>query len=264
MTRKFALVTGASSGIGKELARLLARGGYDLLVVARDEKALEKLKTELHARYGTDVHVLAFDLAHQNSALKVADKAATLPGTVEVLVNNAGFGDYGSFSQSDWNKISKMINLNIYSLTYLTWLLLPHMLKSGKGRVLNVASTAAFFPGPLMSVYYASKAYVRSFSLGLSQELRGSGVTVTTLFPGPTDSSFQKRAKMGQSRLAKNKRLAAAYEVAHYGYEKMMEGKKIAVPGIGNKLSVFAGHLLPDTISARLVYMAQRPRKSAK
>ena len=264
MTRRFALITGASSGIGKELARLLARGGYDLLAVARNKQALESLKDELYARYGTEVHILAFDLAHQNSALKVAEAAAALPGRVEILVNNAGIGDYSFLADADWHRISQMINLNIYTPTYLTKLILPQMLKAKNGRILNVASTAAFFPGPLMSVYYASKSYLRSFSLGLARELKGTGISVTVLFPGGTDSKFFKRAGMEKSRLAAKKRLANAYEVAQFGYEKMMEGKKIAIPGAGGKIMALLSRLLPETVLASLAYQAQKPSKKVK
>jgi short-subunit dehydrogenase len=183
---KCALITGASSGIGRELATLFARDGYDLTLVARDRAMLARIGDELTRVHGVAVDVIAQDLSHPNAAAEVYRELKRRSIKIDVLVNNAGFGTYGPFVDSDAATESEMLQLNIVALTKLTRLFLEDMLAKREGRILNVASTAAFQPGPLMAVYYASKAYVLSFSEALANELRDSGVTVSTLCPGPT------------------------------------------------------------------------------
>jgi short-subunit dehydrogenase len=253
---KWAVVTGASSGIGYEIAQLLARGGYDLLVVARSRDNLEELERELERRYETEVKVLVQDLAKPHSAEKVYEAARQLPGDVEVLINNAGFGDYAEFTDSDWKKTHDMINLNTLSLTYLTRLFAPGMATRGRGRILNVASTAAFFPGPNMAVYHATKHYVKALSVALAEELRGTGVTITTLCPGATASNFQAVAHLDNSQLVRGRKLPISREVAEFGYDAMMDGKGLVVPGVTNKIAVFLSRFLPLQLAARLVARA--------
>ena len=246
-----ALVTGASSGIGRDLARLLAADGYDVVLVARRADALEALAAELGG-----ARVLAADLADPAAPAKLA---AEVPD-VDVLVNNAGVGDYGPFAEADLAKTLGMLQLNVAALTELTRRYLPGMLKRGNGRVLNLASTAAFQPGPLMAVYYATKAYVLSFSEAVAEEVRGQGVTVTALCPGPTASGFQAGAGMEESRLVKGRRLPTSEQVARAGYRAMRRGRVVAVVGVGNRVLAASVRLSPRFVIRRVVKRMQGSR----
>lgn len=252
-----ALITGATSGIGLELAKQLGNNGYDLVIVAQDRQKLEATKRLLEST-GITVATITQDLAQENAAQYVCDQLAVKKIEIDVLVNNAGFGDFGPFDESDWKKINDMMHLNIITLTHLTRLLLPGMRTRRHGKILNVASTAAFRAGPLMSVYYASKAFVLSFSEGIGEELEGSGVTVTALCPGATASGFQKASQMEHSALVKGRTLASAKEVAAYGYRAMEQGKRVAIHGWSNKFLIFLTRLLPRRFSARVIRFLQR------
>lgn len=230
----WALVTGASGGIGLEIARELARTGHALLLVARDGQRLSELAARLKAEHGVPVEWQACDLAADGAVEALAAHLAQAGITPSVLVNNAGFGVYGEHAQTDWQQEHGMIELNITALTALTKQLLPGMLAQRRGRILNVASTAAFQPGPYMAVYYATKAYVLSYSEALAEELAGSGVTVTALCPGPTATGFSARASAGDSALFKGRRLPDAAEVARYGVRAMGRGRRVAVHGCVN------------------------------
>lgn len=232
---KTALITGASSGIGLELAHVFAREGHNLLITARRTDRLEALKNELEKDYDIDVHIYAADLSENHVPQQIYDFAKSRSVDIDFLVNNAGIGDYGFFHESDWNTIGTMIDLNIRSLTHLTRLFLPDMIKKERAYIMNMASTAAFQPGPLMSVYYASKHYVLAFSEAIANELNGTGVTVTTLCPGPTESEFQEKANMKKSKLFDHLPVATSEEVAEYGYKAMLKGKRVAVHGFLNK-----------------------------
>lgn len=231
-----ALITGASSGIGWELANVCARNKINLVLVARSENKLNELGSKLKAEHGISVSVVAKDLSNPDTAKEVFDFCTQHNITVDYLVNNAGFGDFGMFVDSVWEKQRQMIDLNITTLTYLTHLFLPGMVARKSGRIMNVASTAAFQPGPTMSVYYATKAYVLHFSEAIANELEGSGVTVTALCPGATESGFQTVADLHESKLVKGKKLPSSLEVAEYGFKQMMKGKKVAIHGIKNYL----------------------------
>lgn len=243
-----ALVTGASSGIGLELVRLLAADGHDVVCVARSAARLDELVAELGG-----ARALVADLADPDAAAKVASEVPE----VDVLVNNAGIGDYGPFAEADTAKTIGMIQLNVTSLTELTRAYLPGMLERGQGRVLNVASTAAFQPGPLMATYYATKAYVLSFSEAVAEEVRGTGVTVTALCPGPTASGFQAGAEMEASKLVKGRSLPTAAEVAAFGHRAMLGGKVVAVPGVKNKLGAVSARFTPRPVARRVVHRMQ-------
>ncbi len=246
-----ALITGASGGIGADIARILARRGDDVVLVARSAAKLDQLAAELgHAR------VVACDLADPGAPAKLA---AEVPA-VDILVNNAGVGDFGPFAEADLAKTMGMLQLNVGALTELTRRYLPGMLERGSGRVLNVASTAAFQPGPLMAVYYATKAYVLSVSEAIAEELRGSGVTVTALCPGPTASGFQAAAAMEHSRLLAGRRLPSSARVAAYGVKAMDAGKVVAVHGLANKLLAQSVRASPRAVTRRLVRRIQSPR----
>lgn len=240
MTNQTALVTGASSGIGLEIAKELARKRFDLVLVARREDKLQELAALLSPH--VKVTVLPFDLSLPEAPQQLFH---ALQGTsIDLLINNAGFADYGLFVESDAQKMSDMLAVNIVALTKLTRLFLPPMIERKRGRIMNVASVAAYFPGPLMSVYYASKAYVLSFSEALINEVEGTGVTVTCLCPGATSSEFQGVAGMGDSKLIQNVTVTSK-AVAQKGVRAMLRGDGVYVPGLNNQLVTLVPRLLP-------------------
>ncbi len=249
-----AVVTGASNGIGLELARLLARDGYDLLLVARSEERLKEVSEELNREFGVKAEYLPADLTQADSCERIFEAAGK---ETDILINNAGFGDYGRFATCDWKKQEKMIELNVLALSHLTHLFLPKMIEKGKGRILNLASVASFEPGPLMSVYYATKAYVLSFTEALASELKKTGVTAHALCPGPTNTGFSKAAGAQKTNVFKESSSASASKVAAYGYRKMMKGKTVIVCGIGFKFLVFAVRILPRSAVRKIVMMIQ-------
>ena len=255
----YALITGASGGIGEAIAHRLAQEGHALVLVARNGAKLQALADALAARHRVDVRALAFDLAAPGAADALAARLATDGLEIAVLVNNAGFGLYGKHASTDLADEQRMVDLNITTLTRLTKLLLPPMLAAGRGRIMNVASTAAFQPGPYMAVYYATKAYVLSYSEALQEELRGSGVTVTALCPGPTASGFQDRAAMHDSALVKGKRLPTPQAVAAYGVAAMHRGQTVAVHGFMNRLMTQAVRFTPRGMATRMVATMSRP-----
>jgi short-subunit dehydrogenase len=242
-----ALVTGASGGIGLEIARVLA-GEHDLVLVARSADRLAEAAAGLGG-----ARVLAVDLAEPGATARVVDAVPE----VDVLVNNAGLGDFAPFAEADPVKLDTLIALNIGALTSLTRAYLPGMLNRGRGQILNVASTASFQPGPLMAVYYATKAYVLSLSEALAEETRGSGVTLTALCPGPTASGFQAGAAMEQSRLVRGRKLPTAASVAAKGVAAMRKGDAVAVPGAMNKLFAASIRFTPRPVVRRLVHRMQ-------
>jgi uncharacterized protein len=256
-----ALITGASSGIGLELARIFAQHGHDVVLVARHEDRLRTLAAELTGR-GVRAHVVAADLAAPDAAASLVARVEALGVEVDVLVNNAGFGRYGRFVETPLDNELAMIQVNIVALTELTKRLLPAMLARRRGRIMNVASTAAFFPGPLMAVYYATKAYVLSFSEAIANELQSTGVTVTVLCPGPTESGFQAAASLEESKLVAGKKLPTARSVAQHGYDALMAGTPLIVTGLTNKLTALAPRFMPRRAMAAVVRAAQERRGS--
>lgn len=255
--KNVALITGASGGIGLELARIHAAKGGDLVLVARSTTRLVALQKELKEKYQVEVVNLPKDLSIPGAAQEIFDAVSDQGIEVEYLINNAGFGDYGFFHEADWDKQEMMINLNILALTQLTWLFGGQMVARGNGRVLNVSSTAAFQPGPMMSVYYATKHYVQAFSEGLYEEWRRFGVSVTALCPGPTESGFQSAAEMEGSRLVKDKKLPTAAEVALFGYKAMMKGELVAIHGAMNTLMAKSVRLVPKKFLLKTVRKLQ-------
>jgi uncharacterized protein len=254
---KTALITGASNGIGAELAKVFARNGHDLILVARSEAALAALARELEREHAVATHVIALDLGTAEAPPQLFAAVAAAGLTVDVLVNNAGFATYGPFATLDASTELNMIQLNVVTLTHLAKLFLPGMLARKRGKIMNVASTAAFQPGPLMAVYYATKAYVLSLSEALAEETRGTGVTVTALCPGPTTSGFQARAAMEDSKLVKDKKIMAAPAVAAEGYKALMSGDTLTIPGFQNRVTAFAVRLLPRRTVLKMVKSAQ-------
>jgi hypothetical protein len=243
---KTALVTGASTGIGYELAKLFAQDGYDLILVSRDKAKLEKVAAELEAAHRCRVAVIAKDLAEPGAPVEIFEALRQSSVQLDALVNNAGFGGQGLFYLMDTEKALNMIQVNVSALVHLTRLLLPDMVARGKGHILNVASTAAFQPGPYMAVYYASKAFVLSFSEAVNSELKRTGVSVTTLCPGPTQTEFHARAGMQHSRLGKSGFIMDAESVARIGYAGMMARKRTVIAGFKNRALAFvASRLVP-------------------
>jgi short-subunit dehydrogenase len=240
-----ALITGASSGIGLELARIFAENHANLDLVARSRDRLQSLKIELEQSHSITVEVVAKDLTQRSAPDEIYHQLASENISIDFLINNAGIGTFGMFAETEWNRTEQLIDLNISALTHLTRLYVKDMVSRGQGRILNVASTAAFLPGPLMAVYFATKAYVLSFSEAIANELEDTGVTVTVLCPGPTNSGFREAAAMEESGLFKSRNIAASKDVARYGYQCLMEGKKIAIHGLMNRIMAHSGRLAP-------------------
>lgn len=236
--KQTALITGAASGLGFELAILLAKDGHDLILVDVDMGGLEKAKNEIAAKYPAEIQLINKDLSTCNVAFEIFEAIEGKP--IDILINNAGFGIFGSFNDTDWKREAEMLNLHVVTTTHLTKLVLKGMVARGNGRILNMSSLAAFQPGPLMSLYYASKAYILSFSEAIANELKGSGVTVTVLCPGQTKTCFQDVVSNGLGKNSSDNKInfniACPKAVAKYGYDAMQKGKIVAIPGNINKL----------------------------
>jgi short-subunit dehydrogenase len=244
-------ITGASSGIGLELAKLFARDGYRLFITARKSDRFAAATDLLRPLASAGVDALPDDLTDPAAPIRLAAQLRDHAIVPDLLVNNAGFGSHGAFAESDELSQVQMLQVNVVALTHLTRLLLPGMVARGSGRILNVASTAAFQPGPYMAVYYASKAYVTSFSQALGYELRQTGISVTALCPGPTITDFQRRAGVENSPLFQNNTMTAE-SVARLGYRAMQRGKPIAITGSKNKLLALAVKFAPRSLATRV------------
>lgn len=255
----WALVTGASGGIGLEIARELARQGHPLALVARDASKLQRLAAELATALGVQTEVIAADLGAEGGVGAVVQQLQAKGIAPTVLVNNAGYGAFGEHLHAAWPQERGMIDLNVTALTALTKELLPGMAAQRHGRVLNVASTASFQPGPYMAVYYATKAYVLSYSEALAEELSGSGVTVTALCPGPTATGFIERADAANSALFKGRRLPTAAEVARYGVRAMNRGQRVAIHGWANCVMAQSVRFTPRRMVTSIVARMSRP-----
>ena len=246
---KWALITGASTGIGYELAKLFADDGWNLVLVARNEARLQQVAAELRATHRSEVEVLAKDLTIATAPAEIFESLRDVP--ISALVNNAGFGWQGPFARGELKVSLDMMRVNMDALVRLTHLFAQPMLARGEGRILNVASTAAFQPGPFTNIYYASKAFVYSFSVALAEELAGTGVTVTTLCPGATRTGFHDRA--GMQRSLRWLPLMEADEVARSGYRGLMRGKRVVIPGVMNRIAAALSKCLPTRFTAKMV-----------
>jgi hypothetical protein len=262
-TRHLALVTGASSGIGADLARALAARRYDLLIVARGKERLQELAQEL-SRRGATVHVEVEDLAVPGAAARLTERVQAAGHQVDVLVNNAGFGLAGPFHQSSPAELTGMIGVNVTALTELSRAFLPGMVERRRGGILNVASVAAFQPGPFMAVYYASKAYVLSFSEALWEECRGTGVTVTALCPGPVETGFAERAAMLDTRLFESRLMPKmpSARVAELGVARFLRGQRVVIPGLASNLIANGSRLTPHRLALLLTRYLQTSAKT--
>lgn len=247
-----ALVTGASTGIGREYAFLCAQEGYDVVLVARSEARLQALAAEVRSTTGRQAYVFARDLSRPTAATELFNDVVCSKIAVEVVINNAGFGLVGKFWELDATEQMEMVQLNMNALTMLSRLFLPEMIASRRGMILNVASTAAFQPGPLMAVYFATKAYVVSLSEALHNEARDFGVSVTCLCPGPTTTEFDKRAKMTSSKLFKKENMMDALTVAKIGWSAMKAGKPLVVAGRKNAALALLTRFVPMHVAANL------------
>lgn len=252
-----ALVTGASSGIGRELAKTVARHGHNVVLVARDAPRLNQLGHELETEFGITTKVISKDLSISTSAQEIADELQNERIRIDLLVNNAGFDVYGNFYETDLARELEMIQVNVTSLTQLTKLFLSDMRAQKYGRILNLGSTGSFVSSPLNAVYSATKAYVLSFSEAIAEELHGTGVTVTVMCPGATKTEFHQRARMERVRLLKFG-VMDARTVAETGYKAMMAGKATVVPGLYNKVQVFSARLVPRSIAPKTAKLMLR------
>ncbi len=253
---KTVLITGASSGIGYELAAVFAINSYDIVMIAKDQNKLEAAAATLKSDTIV-ITTLAVDLAFAHAPDEIFKTLQSSNITIDILINNAGFASYGLFTENDLKNELAELQVNIVTLTHLTKLYARDMLKRKNGRILNVASTAAFLPGPLMAVYYASKAYVLSFSEALAEEMRGTGVTVSALCPGPTDTGFVKRAHLERSKLFQGEIMQAS-EVAKIAYDGLLKGQTVIIPGLQNKFLTSVIKFVPRTLVPKIVKQMQK------
>lgn len=251
MSTERALITGASSGIGLHLAREFAKHKHPLVLVAPDESELRQVAAEMKEEFGADPQVLAKDLEKDTAAQEIFDQLSERAEQIDILVNNAGHGQRGKFWEIDIERDLSILRLNVEAVLRLTKLFLPPMIRRTRGRILNVASVAGFEPGPTLAVYHASKAFVLSWSEGLAEELQDTGVTLTALCPGPTDTDFFEKADMVDTRAFQKANVMPPQEVAEAGYKALMNGDRIIVPGAANKALVFSRRFLPNIAQAK-------------
>ena len=257
--RDTALITGASGGIGEELAKLCAAHKFDLVLVARSEEKLRKVASDLSSKHGIRAVILPTDLADPAAPARLCQELTVQGIDIDVLINNAGFGLQGAFAEIGVPEMTAMLKVNIAALTLLTRLLLPPMIRRGRGRVLNVASTAAYVPGPFMAEYYASKAYVLSLTEALASELQGTGVTATALCPGPTTTGFAEAAGVARAKLFEA--AMRADEVAKQGFEGMLQGKTVVIPGARNRWMARLTGLVPRSMLAKIARGLNSPAR---
>jgi uncharacterized protein len=263
LNNRYALITGATQGIGYELAKLFAQDGYNLIIVARTEEDLAQRSQEFNQQYGIDVIPIAKDLFEPNAAFELYNEVKAKNVLVDVLVNDAGQGQYGLFVESDLNRLLQIIQLNVTSLTVLTHLFLKDMVARNEGKILQLASIASELPGPWQAVYHATKAYVLHFTEGLIQELKDSAVSVTALQPGATNTDFFNKANMQESKILDTK-LSDPVKVAKDGYEALLKGDDKVVSGFKNKAMVASSNVMPDTLVAAQMDKMQKPRDEKK
>ncbi|MBW4626276.1 MAG: SDR family NAD(P)-dependent oxidoreductase [Brasilonema octagenarum HA4186-MV1] len=251
--KQTALITGAASGIGYELAHLFARDSYNLVLVDKNGQKLSEIAEEFPKKFGIYVIKIVKDLSISTAPEEIFTDLQQASIKVDVLVNNAGFGTYGLFNETNLTAEMEMLQVNLVSLTHLTKLFLKDMVNQGNGKILNVASTAAFQPGPLMAVYSATKTYILFFSEALANELKDTGVTVTVLCPGPTESDFHKITGMADSELLKNKKMMSAESVAKIGYAGLFASTAVVIPGVKNKILAELVRFTPRKLVAEVV-----------
>jgi len=255
----YAVVTGGTSGIGYELSKLLARDGHNLVIAARKEDELQQVSQQLIQQFGVDVITISKDLFNPEDAFALYDEIQSHNIQVDVLVNDAGHGQYGLFTDTDIRKELDIINLNISSVVILTKLFLRDMVQRGEGKILNLSSIASKAPGPWQSVYHGTKAFVQSFTEAIRSEVKDSGVTITALLPGATDTDFFNKAGMNESKIVQEGKLGTAETAAKDGYEALMSGKDMVVSGFKNKIQVAMSNITPDSKAADKMKKQQEP-----
>ncbi|WP_375512304.1 SDR family NAD(P)-dependent oxidoreductase [uncultured Nostoc sp.] len=258
--KQTALITGAAGGIGYELACIFAAHDYNLVLVDRNGSKLVEIAVKFQEKFGILVKPIVKDLSISTAPEEIFTELQKADINVDVLVNNAGFGIYGLFHETDLATELEMLQVNLVCLTHLTKLFVKHMIKQGEGKILNVASAAAFQPGPLMAVYFATKAYILSFSEAIANELEGTGVTVTVLCPGSTASAFHERTGMADSKLLKGKKMMDAQTVAEIGFRALMKGQTIVIPGFMNKLLAKSVRFVPRKLVTKFVRNMQEDK----
>lgn len=256
---KYALITGATSGIGYELAKIFAEHQYNLIIVARTEADLHRTSAELSAKYGVNVIPISKDLFNREAPFELYDSVRQKGILVDVLVNDAAQGLYGKFIETDLQRELDMLQLNIGAYLILTKLYLRDMVTRGNGKILNVASIAGKVPGPYQSVYHGTKAFIHSFTEAVRAELGDCGVTVTSLLPGPTDTDFFHKAHMEDSKILEHD-LANPAKVAQDGFEALMKGDDMVISGLKNKAQIAASNITPDSLVAKTMLKQQAPR----
>ena len=257
---KTVFITGASSGIGFELAYIFAKNKINLVLAARGKDKLDLMAEDITKKFNVSVITFVKDLSLLSACKEIYENIKKENIKIDFLVNNAGFGNYGFFADTDLQRELDMINLNITALTYFTKVFVKEMKQRSFGKILNVSSTAAFQPGPLMAVYYATKSYVQNFSEAIANELKDSGVTVTTLCPGPMESGFQSAAQLNNVKLFTERKLPTSAEVAQFGYNAMMKGQSVAVHGLLNKIGAIAVRFAPRNLAVSSVRKIQETR----
>ncbi len=254
--RKTVLITGASSGIGKALAHQFAADGYDIIGVAENGDTLKSFSQEMKGKYQVEIFTIEKDLAHDGAGKEVYEEVKKHNRTINILVNDAGVGQRGNFVDIPFEKDEELVHLNILALTQLTKLYLKEMVARNEGKILMLGSVAGFQPGPLLAVYHATKAYVVSLSEAIATELKdmGSEVTITCLCPGPTDTNFFSRADMENTNVVhhKEKLMQSPEEVAKGGYNALMDGERVFIPGASNKIMTFSRRVMPKSVQARM------------
>jgi len=257
---QYALITGATSGIGYELAKLFAKDGYNLIIVARSEEELQNIATEFEQQFGINAIAIPTDLFKPQNSFQLYDAVKAKGIEVNVLVNDAGQGQYGKFVDTDIEKELAIIQLNISSLVVLTKLFLKDMVARGEGKILNLSSIASKTPGPWQSVYHGTKAFVQSFTEAVRAEVKENGITVTALLPGVTDTDFFNKADMNDSKAVQDEsKKADPADVAKDGYKALMKGDDMVVSGFKNKVQVAMGAITPDNVQAEQTYKMQEP-----
>jgi short-subunit dehydrogenase len=257
--QKNALITGATSGIGYELAKLFAQDHYNLIIVARSQEELDRTSAEFTQAYGVEVTTIAKDLFNREAPFELYEDIKAKGIQVDVLVNNAGQGQYGEFVDTDINRELDIVQLNIGAYVVLTKYFLKEMVARNEGKILNVASIASKLPGPLQSVYHATKAFVLSFTEAVRNEIKDTNVTLTALMPGATDTDFFHKAEMEDAKLVREGKLDDPKEVAKDGYDALMAGEEKVISGWKNKAQIVASNLLPDSVLAENIHKQSAP-----
>lgn len=258
-TEKYALITGGTGGIGYELAKLFANDGYNLIIVARNEDGLENAASELQLQYGIEVVSISKDLMKREAPFEVYEEVRARGIQIDVLVNNAGQGQYGEFVDTDINRELDIVQLNIGAYVVLTKFFLKEMVSRSAGKILNVSSIASKTPGPLQSVYHGTKAFVQSWTQAIRNEVKDTGVTITTLLPGATETDFFNKADMEESKIVQETKMSDPADVAQDGYKALMSGDDKVISGLKNKVQVAMSNILPESMVAENMHKQQAP-----